>query len=91
MERLKDIYLMPFRAIANAFRMFTRNRRRFREFGRRPGIATILSYGMLITMLLWFAIAALNRGADDGRLTEALQSLWSTAGGNERTTSSPEE
>jgi hypothetical protein len=82
-ERVKDSYLMPFRAIASAFKLFTRNRKRIREFARRPRVASVLTYGMLITMLLWFAIAALNRGEDDGRLTAALQSLWSKPGGEE--------
>ena len=81
-ERLKDIYLMPFRAIGAEFRLFTRNRKRVREFTRQPRVASILTYGMLITMVLWLGIAMLNRGEDDGRLTDALQSLWSKGGGD---------
>lgn len=80
---------MPFRMIARLFRLFMRNRQRIRDFTRRPRVATVLTYGMLITMLLWLAIAALNRGEDDGRLSDALQGLWSKTGGSERATSPP--
>lgn len=90
-ERLKDIYLMPFRAIGAAFKLFARNRKRVREFTRQPRVASILTYGMLITMVLWLAIAMLNRGEDDGRLTDALQSLWSKSSGGEQRTVPPAE
>ena len=76
--RLKEIYLMPFRAIAAALKLFGRNRDRIREFSRRPRVATTLKYGMLITMLAWLAIALLNRDEDDSRLTDAVKNLWST-------------
>jgi len=81
--RAKESYLMPFRAIAAAIRRFSRNRGMIRDFGRRPGVATALKYGMLITMLLWFAIALLNRGEDDNRLTDAVEGLWSKPMGDE--------
>lgn len=90
-ERLKDIYLMQFRAIGAAFRLFARNRNRIRDFSRRPRVASILTYGMLITMVLWLGIAMLNRGEDDGRLTAALQGLWSKSSGDEQRTVPPAE
>lgn len=90
-ERLKDMYLMPFRAIGAAFRLFARNRNRVREFTRRPRVASFLTYGMLITMVLWLGIAMLNRGEDDGRLTAALQSLWPKSGGDAQQAGPPAE
>jgi len=83
LERLKEIWLMPFRAIAAALKLFSRNRGRIREFGRRPRVAATLKYGMLITMLLWLAIALLNRGEDDRRLTDAIENLWSKPAGDQ--------
>jgi len=90
-ERIKHFYLTPFRAIAAMFRLFARNRNRVREFTRRPRVASALTYGMLITMLLWLATAMLNRGEDDGRLTTALQNLWPKGTGGEQQTGPPEE
>ena len=75
MGQLKDMYLMPFRAIAAAMRMFVRNRNRVRDFARQPRVANTLKYGMMITLLLWLAIALFNRD-DDDRLAKALKDLW---------------
>jgi len=86
-QRIKDFYLMPFRAIAAGGRLFGRNRRRIREFTRRPQLAEILKYGMLITLLTWLAVAMLNK-EEDNRLTEATKQLWSVPEGSEKGTGS---
>jgi len=77
MEYLKDMYLMPFRAIASGMKLFVRNRNRIRDFIRQPGIARALKYGMLLTLFIWLAIALLSKDEDNNRLTEALNQLWS--------------
>lgn len=77
MEYLKDMYLMPFRAIASGMKLFVRNRNRVRDFIRQPGIARTLKYGMLLTLFIWLAIALLTKDEDNNRLTEALNQLWS--------------
>ena len=55
--RIKAFYLAPFRALAAMFRTFGRNRRRLRDFTRQPRVATVLRYGMLLTLLAWLLIA----------------------------------
>jgi hypothetical protein len=77
MEYLKDMYLMPFRAIASGMKFFVRNRNRVRDFVRQPGIARTLKYGMLLTLFIWLAIALLSKDEDNNRLTEAVNQLWS--------------
>ena len=74
--RIKAFYLAPFRALAAMFRTFARNRRRLRDFTRQPRVATVLRYGMLLTLLAWLLIAALNREQQDDRLPDALRGLW---------------
>ena len=76
LTQLKHIYLMPFRAIAAAFRRFSRNRARIRDFVRRPGVAATLKIGMAITMALWLAIAFFSRDEPDTRLNDAVKGLW---------------
>lgn len=71
------MYLMPFRAIAAAMKLFIRNRNRVGDFIRQPGIANTLKYAMLLTLLVWLAIALLSKGEENNRLTEALNNLWS--------------
>jgi hypothetical protein len=71
------MYLMPFRAIAAASKLFIRNRNRVRDFVRQPGIARTLKYGMLLTLFIWLAIALLIKDEENNRLTEALNNLWS--------------
>jgi len=87
--RLKHFYLAPFRAIAAAFGVFSRNRDRVRRFVRQPKVASAIKYGMLVTMLLWLAIALLNRDEDDGRLNDALRGLWSKSAGDEQKPNRP--
>ena len=77
MEYLKDMYLMPFRAIASGMKLFVRNRNRVRDFVRQPGIARTLKYGMLLTLFIWLAIALLSKDEENNRLTEAVNQLWS--------------
>jgi len=87
--RLKHFYLAPFRAIAAAFRVFSRNRDRVRRFVRQPKVASAIKFGMLATMLLWLAIALLNRDEDDSRLNDALRGLWSKSAGDEQKPTRP--
>lgn len=75
MRSLKEIYLMPFNALAAAIRVFIRNRDRTKAFLRRPRVAATIKYGMLATLVVWLAIAMLERDGDD-RLSEAFRSLW---------------
>jgi hypothetical protein len=77
MEYLKDMYLMPFRAIAAAMKLFVRNRNRVRDFIRQSGIAKTLKYAMMLTLLVWLAIALLSKDEGNNRLTEAMSNLWS--------------
>ena len=84
LNRIKDMYLMPFRAIAAAMRQFKRNRDRVRAFSRRPGVAATLKWGMFITLLLWLLIAFLNRGEQDNRLSDAVRELWPEPSGSTR-------
>lgn len=76
-EYLKDMYLIPFRAIVSGMKLFVRNRNRVRDFVRRPVIAKTLKYGMLLTLFIWLAIALLAKNEEDNRLTDALTNLWS--------------
>lgn len=87
--RLKHFYLAPFRAIAAAFMVFSRNRDRVRRFVRQPKVASVIKFGMLFTMLLWLAIALLNRDEDDSRLNDALRGLWSKPVGDEHKPTRP--
>ena len=54
-----------------------KNRNRVREFVSQPGIAKTLKYAMLLTLLVWLAIALLSKDDENNRLTEALNNLWS--------------
>jgi hypothetical protein len=76
LQYLKDMYLMPFRAIASGIRLFARNRNRMREFVSQPVIAKILKYAMLLTLLIWLALALLAKDEDKNRLSEAVKELW---------------
>ena len=76
LARIKAYYLAPFRALAAMFRTFARNRKRLRDFTRRPRVAAALRYGMLATLLVWLLIAMLNRDEKDDRLTDAVRGLW---------------
>ena len=77
MPTLKEIYLMPFHALAVATRVFLRNRSLSKGLTRKPRVAMFLRYAMLATLVIWLAIAAFTRDNDDGRLTDAIKSLWS--------------
>jgi hypothetical protein len=77
MEYLKDMYLMPFRVISAGMKIFIRNRNRVRDFIRQPGIAKTLKYGMMLTLLVWLAIALLSKDEENNRLTDAVNNLWS--------------
>jgi Flp pilus assembly pilin Flp len=79
MPSLKEIYLMPFNALAAAIRFFLKNRGRTKALVRRPNVALIVRYGMLATLLVWLLIAALTRDEDGNRLTDAIKTLWSTS------------
>ena len=76
LARIKAYYLAPFRALAAMFRTFARNRKRLRDFTRRPRVAAALRYGMLATLIVWLLIAYLNRDQQDDRLTDAVHGLW---------------
>lgn len=79
MPSLKEIYLMPFNALAAAIRFFLKNRNRTKALIRRPNVAAIVKYGMLATLVIWLAIALLTKDEDGNRLTEAVKALWSKA------------
>jgi Flp pilus assembly pilin Flp len=81
MPSLKEIYLMPFNALAAAIRVFLRNRDRTKAFVRQPRVAATLKYTMLATLVVWLVIAVLNRDNSDDRLSEAFKSLWSNPSG----------
>ena len=80
-EYLKDMYLAPFRMIMSGMKLFVRNRNRVRDFVRRPVIANILKYGMLLTLFIWLAIALLASDEQKNRLSQAVKELWSTTTG----------
>jgi hypothetical protein len=88
LENLKDMYLMPFRAIASGMKLFTRNRDRVRDFISQPGIAKTLRYAMLLTLFIWLAIALFTKDEGNNRLTEAINELWSTTKGDSSQTDS---
>jgi len=81
MPSLKEIYLMPFHALAVATRVFLRNRNLSKGLTRKPRVAIALRYAMLATLVIWLAIAAFTHDNDDGRLTDAIKSLWSKSTG----------
>ena len=90
LEYLKDMYLMPFRAIASGMKLFTRNRNRVRDFISQPGIAKTLRYAMLLTLFIWLAIALFTKDEENNHLTEAINELWSkTKGDSSQTDSTP--
>jgi len=82
LEYLKDMYLAPFRAIARLMKLFVRNRNRVHDFVRRPLVAKILKYGMLLTLFIWLAIAMLATDEQKNRLTQAVKEMWSTTTGD---------
>ncbi len=89
LEYLKDMYLMPFRTIASAMRLFVRNRNRMRDFISQPVIAKTLRYGMLLTLFIWLAIALFATDEDKNRLTQAIKEMWSDTTGETSQTQPP--
>jgi hypothetical protein len=82
LQYLKDMYLMPFRAIASGIRLFARNRNRMREFISQPVVAKILRYAMLLTLFIWLALALLAKDEEKNRLTDAVKELWPKKNGD---------
>lgn len=74
--QIKDIYLMPFRAIASGMKLFLRNRNRARDFSKRPEVAKLLKYGLALTMLIWLVIALTHRDQGNNRLEDAVINQW---------------
>ena len=92
MSSLKEMYLLPFKALAAATRVFIHNRIRTKAFISKPKLAKIAKYSMLATLLVWLLIALLTRGENDERLNEAMKDLWSkTSSETSQGTSKPEE
>ena len=89
LEYLIEMQRMPFRVIVAVMENFSRNRKRVRDFVRRPGIANTLKYAMMLTLLAWLVIALIFKGEEDNRLTEAVNNLWSTATGEGTKPESP--
>lgn len=81
MPTLKEMYLLPFKALAAATRVFIHNRNRTKAFIRKPVLANVIKYGMLATLLVWLLIALLNRDENDDRLNNAIKDLWSKTSG----------
>lgn len=79
MSSLKEMYLLPFKALASATRVFIHNRLRMKALASKPLLARAIRYGMLATMLVWLLIALLTRGEEDNRLDEAMKAMWSKA------------
>jgi Flp pilus assembly pilin Flp len=77
LEYLIEMQRMPFRAIVAVMENFNRNRKRIRDFVRRPRIANTLKYGMMLTLLAWLVIALIFKGDEGNRLTDAVNNLWS--------------
>ena len=81
LEYLIEMQRMPFRVIVAVMENFSRNRKRIRDFIRRPRIANTLKYGMMLTLLAWLVIALIFKGDEGNRLTDAVNNLWSTTTG----------
>lgn len=77
MMSYKEIYLLPFRALAAGVGIFARNRRRTKAFLKQPRVAKTIKYAMLLTLLAWLAIAFFTRDTEDDRLMTMLKNLWS--------------
>jgi len=77
LEYLIEMQRMPFRVIVAVMENFSRTRKRISDFISRPRIASILKFGMLLTLLAWLVIALIYMDEEDNRLTDAVNNLWS--------------
>ena len=76
MSIFRELYAAPFRLISAAVRVFVSNRNRIRSFLSIPRVADTLKYGMVLTMLIWLAIAMLAKEEDKKRLNDAVRGFW---------------
>ena len=90
MEKLKEMWLMPFRFIVAVMEIFSSNRDYFRRLKERSVVAKVVKFGALITIALWLALALLAENEDKNRLTESLNQFWSGIRGD-KTESGPEQ
>lgn len=82
MMSYKEIYLMPFKALAAWIGMFARNRHRTTAFFKQSRVANAIRYIMLLTLVVWLAIAFFTRDDENNRLTITLKNLWSETVGD---------
>ncbi len=76
MSTLKAAYAAPFRLISAAARTFVSNRKRLRRFTAKPGMANLMKFAMLATLLAWLVMALLASEEDKKRLDQAFKSFW---------------
>ncbi|MET0047340.1 MAG: hypothetical protein ABW066_06125 [Sedimenticola sp.] len=76
LEKLKDMWLTPFRLIGSLMEVFISNRKFFRKIKQEKFIANLITYGALITAVVWLTIAMLATDEQKSRLTEAMKELW---------------
>jgi hypothetical protein len=76
MSIFRELYAAPFRLISAVVDIFVSNRNRIRDFLSIPRVANTLKYGMVLTMLIWLAIAMLAKEEDKKRLNDAVRGFW---------------
>ena len=76
MSIFRELYAAPFRLISAAAGIFASNRNRIRNFLSIPRVANTLKYGMVLTLLIWLAIAMLAKEEDKKRLNDAVRDFW---------------
>ena len=76
MSIFRELYAAPFRLISAVAGIFVRNRNRIQNFLSIPRVANTLKYGMVLTMLIWLAIAMLAKEEDKKRLNDAVRGFW---------------
>ena len=72
----RELFAAPFRLISAVVDIFVSNRNRIRDFLSIPRVANTLKYGMVLTMLIWLAIAMLAKEEDKKRLNDAVRDFW---------------
>ena len=84
MNIFRELYAAPFRLVSAVVRIFISNRNRMRNFLSIPNVANTLKYGMVLTLLIWLAIAMLAKEEDKKRLNDAVRGFWPDIEDNSR-------
>lgn len=88
LEKLKHMWLAPFRLIGVVVGISISNRNYFHKIKEQSLISRVVRYGALLTIVAWLVISLLATSEERSRLSESVKHLWSEAWDG---TSSPEQ